>query len=64
MGIFILLTSVLFFNANAEFFEVSEQQISEGYEWNLVGKSTPSGDPAITIEPGNGNKYIIYKLEK
>lgn len=64
MGVFILLTSVLFFNTNAEFFEVSEQQISEGYEWNLVGKSTPSGDPALTMQPEHGDEFIIYRLEK
>jgi len=64
MGVFILVTGILFFNTNAEFFEVSDQQLSEGYEWNLVGKSTPSGAPALTIEPYPGRKYIIYRLEK
>ena len=64
MGVFLLLTSVLFFSANAEFFEVSERQLSEGYEWKHVGKSTPSGAPALTINPENGNEYIIYRLEK
>jgi hypothetical protein len=64
MGVFILLTSVLFFNTNAEFFEVSEQQLSEGYTWHKVGKSTPSGAPALTIEPYPGREYILYRLEK
>jgi len=64
MGVFLLLTSVLFFSANAEFFEVSERQLSEGYKWKQVGKSTPSGAPALSIDPGNGNRYIIYRLEK
>ena len=64
MGIFILLTSVLFFNTNAEFFEVSDQQLSEGYTWHKVGKSTPSGAPALVMEPYPGREYIIYRLEK
>lgn len=64
MGIFILLTSVLFFNSNAEFFEVSEQQLSEGYTWHKVGKSTPSGAPALVMEPSPGREYIMYRLEK
>ena len=64
MGVFILLTSVLFFSDNAEFFKVSEQQLLEGYKWHKVGKATPSGSPAITIQPDNGNEYIIYRLEK
>ena len=64
MGIFILLSSILFFNTNAEFFEVSEQQISEGYTWHKVGKSTPSGAPALTMQPEHGDEFIIYRLEK
>ena len=64
MGVFLLLTSVLFFNTNAEFFEVSDQQLSEGYTWHKVGKSTPSGAPALTIEPYTGREYILYRLEK
>ena len=64
MGIFILLTSVLFFNTNAEFFEVSEQQLSEGYTWHKVGVSTPSGAPALVLEPSPGREIIIYRLEK
>lgn len=64
MGVFILVTGILFFNTNAEFFEVSDQQLSEGYEWNLVGKSTPSGAPALVMEPGPGREIIIYRLEK
>ena len=64
MGVFILLTSVLFFSNNAEFFKVSEQQLLEGYKWHKVGKTTPSGAPALIIEPSQGREYIIYKLKK
>lgn len=64
MGVFILVTGILFFNTNAEFFEVSDQQLSEGYEWNLVGRSTPSGAPALVMEPSPGREIIIYRLEK
>ena len=50
--------------SNAEFFQVSEQQRSEGYRWELVGKTEASGTPAITIQPDNGNEWILYRLEK
>lgn len=49
---------------NAEFIERSNQQIAEGYKWTYVGKQTPSGDPAITVKPENGNEYILFKLTK
>ncbi len=56
---------VSFFSAdNAEFIETSNKQIAEGYTWTYVGMQTPSGDPAITIKPENGNEYILFKLTK
>jgi len=55
---------VLFATDNAEFFKVANQQKSEGYVWAYVGKSTPSGTPAITINPQHSNEYILWRLEK
>ena len=49
---------------NAEFIERSNQQIAEGYKWTYVGKQVPSGDPAITVKPENGNEFILFKLTK
>jgi len=54
----------LFATDNAEFFKVANQQKSEGYVWAYVGKSTPSGTPAITINPQHSNEYILWRLEK
>jgi|DEB0MinimDraft_6_1074348.scaffolds.fasta_scaffold66759_3 hypothetical protein len=54
----------LFATDNAEFFKVASQQKSEGYVWTYVGKSTPSGTPAITINPQHSNEYILWRLEK
>lgn len=54
----------LFATDNAEFFKVVSQQKSEGYVWTYVGKSTPSGTPAITINPQHSNEYILWRLEK
>jgi hypothetical protein len=50
--------------SNAEFIETSNKQIADGYEWTYVGKQAPSGDPAITIQPENGNEFILFKLTK
>lgn len=54
----------LFATDNAEFFKVVNQQKAEGYVWNYVGKSTPSGTPAITINPQHSDEYILWRLEK
>ena len=54
-----------FFSAdNAEFIETSNEQIAQGYKWTYVGKQEPTGDPAITIKPENGNEFILFKLTK
>lgn len=48
---------------NAEFTATVKQQQSEGYKWTYVGKSTPSGTPAITVDTVNGS-HIYYRLTK
>jgi len=60
----IALVLAMFSMNTAEFRELANQQMSEGYEWHYVGKQTPSGVPAITIKPEYGDEYILYKLKK
>ena len=48
---------------NADFLETTKQQQAEGYKWTYVGKSIPSGTPAITVDSVNGS-YIYYRLTK
>ena len=55
---------MLFSADNAEFIETSTAQQQDGYEWNYVGVQEPSGTPALIAEGGNGNKYILFRLEK
>ena len=50
--------------SNAEFIERSNAQIEEGYRWTYVGKQSPSGDPAITIQPEHAEEFILFKLTK
>ena len=56
--------TALFCGTNAEFFNTAKKQYKQGYDWNYVGKQTPSGSPAITIKPQSGDEYIIFRLEK
>ena len=39
-------------------------QMKDGYKWSYVGKTKPSGVPAITIKPQFGDEYILFKLKK
>jgi len=59
-----VLTIALFMSANAEFVSTANEQIKDGYEWNYIGKTKPSGVPAITIKPQSGDDYILFKLKK
>ena len=59
-----VLTVALFFSANAEFVSNTNKQIKDGYEWDYIGKTEPSGVPAITVKPQVGDEYILFKLKK
>lgn len=60
----IVLTTALWFSENTVFVKTVEQQTNEGYQWHYIGKNKPSGVPAITIKPDNGNEYILFKMKK
>jgi len=64
MGLLVVVGMMLFSADNAEFIETSVAQQEAGYEWNYVGVQEPSGTPALVAEGGNGNKYILFRLEK
>ena len=59
-----VLVIAMFCGANAEFIQTANEQYKQGYEWSYVGKTKPSGVPAITIKPQSGDEYIIFKLKK
>ena len=54
----------MFCGVNAEFIQTANKEIKQGYEWSYVGKTKPSGVPAITIKPQSGDEYILFKLKK
>ena len=62
MGIIALVLG-MFSMDTQEFRETANQQIKEGYKWEYVGKTKPSGVPAITMK-ANGEEYILWKLKK
>ena len=60
----LVVVTALFCGTNAEFIQTANKEIKQGYEWNYVGKTNPSGVPAITIKPQSGDEYILFKLKK
>ena len=62
MGIVAILLS-MFSMDTEEFRNTANSQIKDGYKWEYVGKTNPSGVPAITMK-ANGEEYILWKLKK
>ena len=63
MGIIMLFTLMMFNVETQEFRETANAQMKDGYKWEYVGKTKPSGVPAITLK-SNGEEYILWKLQK
>ena len=61
MGIFVLVAAMFSVNTE-EFRNTANAQMKEGYKWEYVGKTKPSGVPAITMK-ANGEEYILWKLK-
>lgn len=61
MGILVLVLAMFSINTQ-EFREAANQQMKDGYTWEYVGKTKPSGVPAITMN-ANGDEYILWKLK-
>jgi len=62
MGIVAIVLSMFSIDTE-EFRNTANSQIKEGYKWQYVGKTKPSGVPAITMK-ANGEEYILWKLKK
>ena len=61
MGILVLVLAMFSMNTQ-EFRETANQQMKDEYKWEYVGKTKPSGVPAITMK-ANGDEYILWKLK-
>ena len=60
----IVMMAGLFTWENIEFFNTSRQQMSEGYEWEYIGKSNTVGVPDLPlINPRTDEETIYFKLK-
>ena len=64
MGIALSMMFGLFMWDHQTFFGTAEKQVAEGYKWGYVGKTEPSGVPAITVMDHLENESIYFKLSK
>ena len=62
MGIVALVLG-MFSVDTEEFRNIANSQMKDGYKWEYIGKTKPSGVPAITMK-ANGEEYILWKLKK
>ena len=62
MGI-IALVFGMFSMDTQEFRETANAQMKDGYEWEYVGKTKPSGVPAITMK-ANGEGNGLWNLKR
>ena len=62
MGIIALVLG-MFSVDTEEFRNIANSQMKDGYKWEYVGKTKPSGVPAITMK-ANDEEYILRKLKK
>ena len=62
MGIIALVLG-MFSVDTEEFRNIANSQMKDGYKWEYVGKTKPSGVPAINMK-ANDEEYILWKLKK
>lgn len=64
MGVTLVVMFGMFMWDNQTFFGTAEKQVEAGYGWEYVGKTKPSGVPALTVLDGSEEEVIYFKLTK
>ena len=64
MGATLAIMFGMFMWDNQTFFGTAEKQVEAGYGWEYVGKTEPSGVPALTVLDGSQKEVIYFKLNK
>ena len=62
---FMIITKIMFYVDNKEFFDLASEEMQDGASWEYVG-SRPT-DPAslsIPLQGLDGEKFILFKLKK
>ena len=59
MGTTLAIMFGMFMWDNQTFFGTAEKQVEAGYGWEYVGKTKPSGVPALTVLDASKRSYLF-----
>jgi len=62
---FMILTKIMFYVDNKEFFDLASEEMQNGASWEYVGPR-PTNPTALSIplQGLDGEKFILFKLKK
>jgi hypothetical protein len=62
---FMIITKIMFYVDNKEFFDLASEEMQDGASWEYVG-TRPTDPTALSIPLVglDGEKFILFKLEK
>ena len=62
---FMILTKIMFYVDNKEFFDLASEEMSDGASWEYVGpRPTDPASLSIALQGLDGEKFILFKLKK
>ena len=62
---FMILTKIMFYVDNREFFDLASEEMQDGASWEYVGpRPTDPASLSIPLQGLDGEKFILFKLKK
>ena len=62
---FMIITKIMFYVDNKEFFDLASKEMQDGASWEYVGpRPTDPASRSIALEGLDGEKFILFKLKK
>jgi hypothetical protein len=62
---FMIITKIMFYVDNKEFFDLASEEMSDGAIWEYTGpRPTDPTALSIALQGLDGEKFILFKLEK
>ena len=62
---FMIITKIMFYVDNREFFDLASKEMQDGASWEYVGpRPTDPASRSIPLQGLDGEKFILFKLKK
>ena len=62
---FMIITKIMFYVDNKEFFDTAVQEMSSGASWEYTGpRPLDPTAKSLPLAGNDGEKFILFKLEK